>query len=73
MQHAILVPTAKYVSESMRGEVGRIPPVAIPIHGKPLLDLIVKERNSSFPDSPIYLIVNEGKTPHMGDVVTSSL
>lgn len=61
MQHAILVPTSRYVAEGMRGEVGKIPPIIIPIHGKPLLDLIVKERNRTFPTAPIYLVVNQGK------------
>lgn len=61
MQHAILIPTSRFVAEGMRGEVGKIPPVVIPIHGKPLLDLMVKERNRIFPNAPIYLVVNQGK------------
>lgn len=60
-QHAILIPTSRFVAEGMRSEVGKIPPVVIPIQGKTLLDLMVKERNRVFPTAPIFLVVNQGK------------
>ncbi len=45
----------------MRLEVGKVPPVLISVHGRPLIELLVEERDLHFPDTPIHLVVNQGK------------
>lgn len=57
----VLIPSSRYVDKEMQLEVGQIPPVLIPINGKPLLDAII-ERYSKLPGQTDFVVVAcEGK------------
>jgi len=59
MKNLILIPTALNVDKEMHLDIGEIPPVLVPISGKPLLDYIIEAYNK-FPGEKTYcLLVNE--------------
>ena len=61
MKNLILIPTALNVDKEMHLDIGEIPPVLVPISGKPLLDYIIEAYNK-FPGEKTYcLLVNENK------------
>lgn len=56
----VLIPSSKYVDDELAFEVGKIPPILIPVNGRPLLDSII-ERYKTVPGKKhYYIIVNEG-------------
>jgi hypothetical protein len=62
MINAVLIPTAKYISEDLQLELGEIPPVLIPLGGKYLIEIIIANFSYLPGKTEYYLLVNEGRT-----------
>lgn len=56
----ILIPASRYVDREMQIEVGQVPPVLIPVNGKPLLDSIVEKYSGIEGECVFVLVVHEG-------------
>jgi hypothetical protein len=61
MINAVLIPTAKYISEDLQLELGKIPPVLIPLGGKYLIEIIIANFSYLPGKTEYYLLVNEGR------------
>jgi hypothetical protein len=61
MTNAVLIPTAKYISEDLQIELGEIPPVLIPLGGKNLIEIIIADFAHLPGKTEYYLLVNEGR------------
>jgi len=57
----ILIPSSRYVTTEMQIDVGKIPPVLIPINGRPLLNLIIDKLKNIPGKNTFFIMVNEGK------------
>ena len=57
---AIIIPSAQYVDEQLRMEVGAIPPVVLPIGGKLLLSIIVEKYLKKVENPEFFVLLGQG-------------
>ena len=60
-KNLILIPSSKYVSEQMQLDIGKIPPLLIPLNGTPLFEHILKKLNNLPGENTFFIAVDEGK------------
>jgi hypothetical protein len=61
MGQFVLIPTSRLVANEMQFEVGQVPPTALRISGRPLLEYIIESYVEEFPDTQFILAVDEGR------------
>lgn len=54
-RHLILIPSSRFVDSEMQTEVGAIPPVLIPVNGRPLLESII-ESFAQLPGEKVFAV-----------------
>ena len=57
----VVIPSARLVASEMFTEVGHIPPVLIPLNGRPLLETIINKYEQAGFECDYAIIVNERK------------
>lgn len=61
VRNLIIIPSSIYVTNEMHLDVGKIPPVMIPLNGKILLNQIISSYDSLEGENHFVILVNEGK------------